>query len=182
MGFKSSFATVAIAGSLFSAPANAAIVEYDLLFQFSNSANDVTGVLLLNQPPLTAGQTYGGAGNPMIASIFNSFSVTFTNPIDTFSGNGFTSLVFDASGNLIGITASFGGGTGNNANTLDITTASSISFAFNPPGNGNGDIARGIVITQIAAVPEPSTWAMMLLGFCGLGFLAYRRGNALAAA
>jgi hypothetical protein len=27
----------------------------------------------------------------------------------------------------------------------------------------------------VAAVPEPSTWAMMLLGFCGLGFVAYRR-------
>jgi hypothetical protein len=25
------------------------------------------------------------------------------------------------------------------------------------------------------AVPEPSTWAMMLLGFAGLGFLGYRR-------
>jgi PEP-CTERM motif len=25
------------------------------------------------------------------------------------------------------------------------------------------------------AVPEPSTWAMMILGFCGLGFMAYRR-------
>ncbi len=29
----------------------------------------------------------------------------------------------------------------------------------------------------IAAVPEPSTWAMMLLGFCGLGFMAYRCRN-----
>jgi hypothetical protein len=27
----------------------------------------------------------------------------------------------------------------------------------------------------VAAVPEPSTWAMMLLGFAGLGFLAYRK-------
>jgi len=27
----------------------------------------------------------------------------------------------------------------------------------------------------IGAVPEPSTWAMMILGFCGLGFMAYRR-------
>ena len=26
-----------------------------------------------------------------------------------------------------------------------------------------------------AVVPEPSTWAMMLLGFAGLGFLGYRR-------
>ncbi len=25
------------------------------------------------------------------------------------------------------------------------------------------------------AVPEPSTWAMMLLGFAGVGFMAYRR-------
>ena len=39
---------------------------------------------------------------------------------------------------------------------------------------------------QVAAVPEPSTWAMMLLGFAGIGFVTYRRarkdrGLALAA-
>jgi PEP-CTERM motif len=27
----------------------------------------------------------------------------------------------------------------------------------------------------VAAVSEPSTWAMMLLGFAGIGFIAYRR-------
>ena len=26
-------------------------------------------------------------------------------------------------------------------------------------------------------VPEPSTWAMMILGFSGLGFMSYRRKN-----
>src|SRR5262249_52334195 len=26
-----------------------------------------------------------------------------------------------------------------------------------------------------SAVPEPSTWAMMMLGFAGVGFMAYRR-------
>ena len=26
--------------------------------------------------------------------------------------------------------------------------------------------------------PEPSTWAMILLGFAGLGFLGYRRARA----
>ena len=34
-------------------------------------------------------------------------------------------------------------------------------------------------------VPEPSTWAMMILGFCGIGFMAHRKrknGLALAAA
>jgi hypothetical protein len=37
----------------------------------------------------------------------------------------------------------------------------------------------------VAAVPEPSTWAMMILGFFGVGFMAYRRkqnGAALSVA
>lgn len=27
----------------------------------------------------------------------------------------------------------------------------------------------------VAAVPEPTTWAMMVLGFLGMGFIGYRR-------
>jgi hypothetical protein len=30
---------------------------------------------------------------------------------------------------------------------------------------------------RVSAVPEPSTWAMMILGFAGVGFMAYRRKN-----
>jgi hypothetical protein len=40
-------------------------------------------------------------------------------------------------------------------------------------------------LESIAAVPEPSTWAMMILGFCGIGFMAYHRkqnGTALSVA
>jgi len=36
----------------------------------------------------------------------------------------------------------------------------------------------GELITEgsiTVAVPEPSTWAMMILGFAGVGFMAYRR-------
>ena len=45
-----------------------------------------------------------------------------------------------------------------------------------------GIAGSSVTITDIpAAVPEPSTWAMMLLGFCGLGFMAYRRKNNQAA-
>jgi hypothetical protein len=32
----------------------------------------------------------------------------------------------------------------------------------------------------VSAVPEPSTWAMMILGFFGVGFMAYRKKNGLA--
>jgi hypothetical protein len=36
--------------------------------------------------------------------------------------------------------------------------------------------ARSGNVSQIAgAVPEASTWAMMILGFAGVGFMAYRR-------
>lgn len=34
--------------------------------------------------------------------------------------------------------------------------------------------------TVTAGVPEPSTWAMMIFGFCGLGFMAYRRSSQFA--
>ena len=33
--------------------------------------------------------------------------------------------------------------------------------------------------TQIGGVPEPSTWAMMIIGFAGVSFMAYRRKQAL---
>ncbi len=34
----------------------------------------------------------------------------------------------------------------------------------------------GIIATgKVSAVPETSTWAMMILGFFGVGFAAYRR-------
>ena len=36
-----------------------------------------------------------------------------------------------------------------------------------------GEIRGFFALT--ATVPEPSTWAMMMLGFAGLGFMAYRR-------
>ena len=40
------------------------------------------------------------------------------------------------------------------------------------PLGGTGAIAGDPLVT---AVPEASTWAMMILGFMGVGFLAYRR-------
>jgi len=47
-----------------------------------------------------------------------------------------------------------------------------------------GSLTQTTVTTVTTVIPEPSTWAMALLGFAGLGFLGYRRtqkGQAAAA-
>ena len=46
------------------------------------------------------------------------------------------------------------------------------SFNLSNPFFGQNDV---LTISAVAAVPEPSTWAMMILGFAGVGFMAYRR-------
>jgi hypothetical protein len=50
------------------------------------------------------------------------------------------------------------------------------SSSVNSFGEGGLYLFSDLSVTDVsAAVPEPSTWAMMLLGFTGLGFLAHRR-------
>jgi hypothetical protein len=41
--------------------------------------------------------------------------------------------------------------------------------------SGNSSLDGIIAVSALAPVPEPSTWAMMILGFAGVGFMAYRR-------
>jgi hypothetical protein len=38
-----------------------------------------------------------------------------------------------------------------------------------------GPFNASFSLIGVGAVPEPSTWAMMLLGFAGIGFVSYRR-------
>jgi hypothetical protein len=74
-----------------------------------------------------------------------------------------------------GTTYSEGNGTcplcGFEANIDFVTSISGNTVDFHNVYANPGDFAR--VIT--AAVPEPSTWAMLILGFAGIGFMAYRR-------
>jgi hypothetical protein len=54
----------------------------------------------------------------------------------------------------------------------------SFSLNFGPLGSGPANAAADFVVDNVdisAAVPEPATWAMMIMGFMGIGFLAYRR-------
>jgi PEP-CTERM motif len=58
-----------------------------------------------------------------------------------------------------------------------------VNTGYNFPGLS----VTGSTVPSASAIPEPSTWAMTLLGFAGVGFAAYRRrssknGSLLAAA
>jgi hypothetical protein len=61
--------------------------------------------------------------------------------------------------------------TTNTGDTVTLVTDNDAGFA--PGGYSTGTGSFGAVV--VTPVPEPSTWAMLLLGFAGLGVMAYRR-------
>ena len=144
----------------------------------------------------------GGAGNcvDLSGSSPGSISKVLSLAAGTYQ------LSFDYTGNqlegvggswpLAGFTASVGslvaniGPLANNSSVFQTysnwftTDGSGVTLTFTQQGGNN---FRGSILDNvlISAVPEPSTWAMMLLGFAGIGFMAYRRkqsGSALTAA
>ena len=66
------------------------------------------------------------------------------------------------------------------ADRISISSASLGCGASPPAGclvSNDGPDSFLAVLGPTAAVPEPSTWAMMILGFVGVSFMAYRRRN-----
>jgi hypothetical protein len=64
--------------------------------------------------------------------------------------------------------------------TFTTATAGNLLFTENGPSDQQGNLLDGV--TLAAGVPEPSTWAMMLVGFGGLGGLLRSRRRKLALA
>ena len=88
--------------------------------------------------------------------------IVSTAPV-TVSGSGLTTSIYNP-------------GTAYVTNSLGFTaTGNTITFST-PAGPGN--VATALDALAITAVPEPATWAMMLLGFGMVGFGLRRRGAA----
>ena len=67
-----------------------------------------------------------------------------------------------------------------NANAL-IPIVQSLNFTI-PAGSSSIQIvwaSASETATYVSPVPEPSTWAMLLIGFAGIGFATYRRPQKL---
>ncbi len=98
----------------------------------------------------------GNFGNGMI-NAYNATTGAFIGALDGTNGN---PLAIDGLWGLRFGNGAAGGG-----------SLSSLYFTAGPNGESDG------LFGSLTAVPEPSTWAMMLAGFAGLAFAAYRQSR-----
>jgi len=146
-----------------------------------------------NAPPDNSGiQLFGSYG----ATDTVSFSSPVTNPVLAIVSLGQGGL--SASFNFGGPFVLLGGGPSSTWGGQALTSSGDI--VYGAEGNGlvlfsgtyssitwtNPTYENYYAVTVGSAVPEPSTWVMMVLGFAGLGFAGYRKTKknnaALAAA
>jgi hypothetical protein len=110
----------------------------------------------------------GGSNSGSQAKVYsNSFGAALSNPTNNGTAIGFAGgkEVFNFNDLPVNI--------GSNSLTFSYT---SLSDADHAGFQGLGDEGWGVEQVAIsAAVPEPATWAMMILGFVGVGFMGYRR-------
>jgi PEP-CTERM motif len=192
------YVTAAFALAIALAPVDSARADvvYDYVgadFTHANlpftTAENLTGTISF-ATPLAANLTLNsGSTNSNVTPVAFSFTAgpeTLTSANFNPSPN-FTSFQFstDAAGNITAWDIVIGLGGGGQINIDNVTSgignvgdqASVGAFFTGPkdPSNASGGNNLAGEFTLAAAVPEPSTWAMMILGFCGLGFMTYRR-------
>jgi hypothetical protein len=154
------------------------------------TADKVTGTITF-ATPLAANLNL--AAETPVAFSFTAGVETVTSA--TYNPNfGRLNFSTDAAGNITAwdIQVAFGGGGQINIENFNSIIGPNVgdqaavgAFFTGPkdPSNASGKNLVAGEFTIAAAVPEPSTWAMMILGFCGLGFMTYRRkASALSAA
>ncbi|MCG2632378.1 hypothetical protein L6654_37830 [Bradyrhizobium sp. WYCCWR 13023] len=131
--------------------------------------------LTLNGTQIFAGTfNLGGGSDTTQAVVFsNPLGATFTNP--TNNGTGICFCGGQETFSFAGVQLL----AGNNELTF---AYNSVADANHAGFQGLGDEGWGVQNVTVSAVPELSTWAMMILGFCGLGLWASRlkqQGRAL---
>jgi hypothetical protein len=168
-------------------------------------AQDSPGSVLQFTVALNSGYTFartGGIGDAFSFNLATNGVATNGNSITTLESPFAVDTSLPQNNTPFGLYnygIQFNAGTTNPTSTLTFdvaysgTLSASTFLQSTDPANGhtfipafftvdvlfNSDIDPNVGATAapVSAVPEPSTWAMMILGFCGLGFLAYRRNQ-----
>ena len=143
--------SVDLIGGYWQAPVGGGSVDLD-----GNAPGGITQVL-----NLTSGETYDLSfylsGNPDGGPATKSVTVSIGNLDETFTytlaGNSHSDMMYQLE------TVQFVAG-----------STDALSFTSNDVNSPYGPVIGGVTV----AVPEPSSWAMMGLGFAGLAFAGYR--------
>jgi hypothetical protein len=132
--------------------------------------------------------TVDWSANP-VGSSFSGF-IEFTNTLAglyeiTVQTSTPFGLITDASFTGLGGSPIIASMTGNTTNNITLGPVSNVdagdyrvAFAGTTPAGG---VATGNLTFQLIPVPEPATWAMMLVGFAGIGFAMRRRAKPVLA-
>jgi len=148
-------------------------------------------------------QTLDAGGNVIVwglqsgSGTFSDISYGFTNPDLYFTSTNFTvsflnTTQFPARGTLTAILADnsvvtlFTDRVLLNNNTFNVSSTAGegikqISLSFTTPSGAPRGAVKLDSVELAAAVPEPTTWALMIMGFGGAGAMLRSRRRALAA-
>jgi hypothetical protein len=131
--------------------------------------NEVTAITGTVSNTVLGPQTITGiVGNPNFPGPNNTGGFTYDNVFTAgdpvFDING---ILFQTSGNPGGYWNLWGNGPG--------------SYTLYASDSAGGYPVQESGTLSVTSVPEASTWAMMLVGFAGLGFVGYRRQKAVQA-
>jgi PEP-CTERM motif len=105
----------------------------------------------------------------------NFLTAGWTVTESTFEDN--TNTVFGMANSLTTHTFTLGPDTFSGFASVTVTTPFSVTELYEISSNGLRGAAND-TIDLSAVVPEPSTWAMLGIGFAGLGFVGYRKARA----
>jgi hypothetical protein len=161
-------------GEVFTAPTTAELTSFSLFLNSTGAGNIIGGVgvwngsgvssVLYTSSPVASALT--NTFSPNVAVVAGQEYVAFLSVDGVAGPNGTANM---PEGTHV---AGLDGFTFNNSECCGGSgTYANLSWS----GTGAFSFEAEFSATFSPAVPEPSTWAMLLLGFAGIGFMAYRR-------
>lgn len=157
------------------------------LLSSGGPATETAGIISV---PIIGAVTSVTSSDPLLSSIIPLLQNLIRFPIPSLGG---FALIYDTNSNRIslGTLLSFAPTSAINITEPPFaTTGDQVLFGLDslstPFGlatvRQTGDVSFSAtgdpIVVTVAAVPEASTWAMMIIGFCGLGLIAYRKKSA----
>jgi hypothetical protein len=199
-----SFAVVLETTNFISSPTNSTSFEFGAGFSFVGGVYSEGGISVAHVPGPSAAGINPLASFHSLGVFFNSdgnnfwygWGQTGYESIMLTSGGDFSSIQFLVTTGYNPATSHINYQLLNDGIVVATGTFSGIDFNFHYAGFSGGGFDQILIqntyvssvfdptspdgialdaISAVAAVPEPSTWAMMILGFAGVSYMTYRR-------